>query len=68
MRRVVRCMSCTPKRDSICERRLLAAGVVTFSSRAVADKLPVRTSRLKKAISEWAELGVVIVESYSIMN
>jgi hypothetical protein len=48
--------------------RLLTAGGVTLSSRAVADKLPVRTKRLKNAISDGAELGVVILESYSTMN
>jgi hypothetical protein len=40
---------------------LLTAGVLTFNSRAVAEKLPQRASRLKNAISEGAESGVLIV-------
>jgi hypothetical protein len=56
--KVVRISSCTPSRDSICARRLLMAGVVTFSSRAVAEKLPSLASRLKKDISDGAVMGV----------
>ena len=42
---------------------VLMAGVLTFSSRAVAEKLPARINWLKKAISEGADVGVLIVES-----
>jgi hypothetical protein len=63
MRRVVRLISGTPSRASICASRLLTAGVVTSSSRAAAEKLPARASTLKKAISEGADTGVDIVES-----
>ena len=57
MRRVVRCSSGTPRRASIWVRRLLTAGVLMSSSRAAADRLPQRASRLKKAISEGAVAG-----------
>jgi len=41
---------------------LLAAAVLMPCSRAVADRLAQRASRLKKAISEGAVEGVLIVE------
>ena len=63
MRHVVRFSSSTPRRASICASRFLMAGVVASSSRAVADKLPRRASRLKNAISEGAEVDCDIAES-----
>ena len=45
MRRVVRLTSGTPRRASICARRLLTAGVVMPSSRAAALRLPRRPAR-----------------------
>ena len=65
-RRVVRCSSGTPRRASSWASRLLTAGVLTASSRAAADRLPQRASRLKKAISEEAAGAADIVEPRGI--
>ena len=62
MRRVVRLSSCTPRRCSICARRLLTAGVLMSSSRPAAEKLPARSSWLKNAISEGAEADLAMAE------
>ena len=48
MRRVVRFTSVTPRRVSICESRLLTAGVLMPSSRAAALRLPQAASAEKK--------------------
>jgi hypothetical protein len=70
MRRVVRTTRGTFKRDSICARCLLTAGVEMPSSRAAALKLPVLASVEKNAKSAGctAARGVTIVGRHFLLK